>query len=79
MPEAALPGDLRAVLAALDPGETAVLPEANALVMLCARSPASDVPPSRDDIAGNLLNGKLGLLALAYQEELRANANIKIQ
>ena len=79
VPEAALPGDLRAALANLDPGEAAILPASNALVMLCSRQPGSEVDPSRDDISTNLLNNKLGLLAFAYLEELRSNAIIKIQ
>ena len=79
VPEAALPADLRSALATLDPGEVAILQASNSLVMLCSRQPASEVSPSRDDISANLLNGKLGLLALAYLEELRANAIIKVQ
>ena len=79
VPEAALPADLQAALAGLDPGEAAILPAANALVMLCSRQPSSEVAPSRDDISSNLLNGKLGLLAFGYLEELRSNAIIKVQ
>ena len=82
VPEASLPGDLRSALASLDPGESAVVPAATgvtSIVMLCSRKPASEVPPSRDDIRSNLLNGKLGLLAFGYLEELRSNAIIKIQ
>ena len=82
MPEAGLPGDLRNALANLDPGESVVVPAASgvtSIVMLCSRQPASEVPPSRDDVRANLLNGKLGYLASAYLEELRANAIIKIE
>ena len=82
LPEAGLPGDLRAALASLDPGESTVFPAASgvtSIVMLCSRRPGSEVPPSRDDVRANLLNGKLGLLAAAYLEELRSNAIIKIE
>ena len=75
--EAGLPADLRAAVANLDPGETAVL--AGSIVMLCSRKPASDLPPSRDDIANRLLNDRLGYLATGYLEELRANAIITVQ
>ena len=47
--------------------------------MLCSRKPASDLPPSRDDIANRLLNDRLGYLATGYLEELRANAIITVQ
>ena len=83
MPEAGLPGDLQGALAALDPGESAVMAAAGggvtAIVMLCRRQPGSEVPPSRDDVRANLLNAKLGLLASAYQDELRSNAIIRIE
>ncbi len=80
--EAGLPGGLGAAISRLDPGETAILPgEAGtaSLVMLCRRAPASDYAPSRDDVAGTLLNNRLGLLATAYLEELRSNAFIQIK
>jgi peptidyl-prolyl cis-trans isomerase SurA len=80
--EAGLPGDLRAALSRLDPGETALLPGvggAASLVMVCSRMPASQVPPSRDEVRGALLNDRLGLLATAYLEELRANAIITLE
>lgn len=74
--EAALPADLARAMATLDPGETAIV--GGALVMLCARMPQSDIPPSRDDIGNTLLNAKLGQLATAYMAELKSNANIRI-
>ena len=77
--EAGLPAGLRSVLAGMDPGETVVVSGAvPSLVMLCARVPQSDIAPSRDDISGNLLNQKLGLLAAAYMAELKSNAFIRI-
>lgn len=80
--EGAVPAGLRSALARLDPGESAVLPGPGGgemLVMLCSRAPASAVPPSRDDIRGQLLNSRLNLLATAYLEELRSNAIITLQ
>lgn len=77
LPEAALPADLRATLSRLDPGESAVL--GASLVMLCARAPASLVPPSRDDIRERLLNARLGLMSTADLEELRSNAILRIE
>lgn len=77
VPEGSLPGDVGAALAALDPGESAVL--GGSLVMLCSRAPAAEVAASRGDVSTNLLNGKLALLAFGYLEELRSNAIIKIQ
>ena len=75
--EAGLPGDIRAAIAGLDPGESAEV--AGGLVMLCNRQPASDLPASRDDIANSLLNNRLGYLATGYLEELRSNAIITVQ
>ncbi len=73
--EAAVPAPLRAVLAGLDAGESAVV-GANELVMLCARIPQSGVPASRDDVRASLTNEKLALLAAAYLQELRTQAII---
>lgn len=78
-PEAALPAGLRATMAGLDAGESAVVTGANGaaqLVMLCARTPASQVAPSREDVRSVLVNRKLTLLADAYLEELRSQAII---
>jgi peptidyl-prolyl cis-trans isomerase SurA len=80
--ESALPGDVKGPIAGLDAGETVVLPGASGaaqLVMLCSRQPHSDVPPSRSDVSGDLLNRKLGLLAASYMEELRSEAIIREQ
>lgn len=79
MAEAAVPATLRPVLAGLDAGESTVvqgvggLPE---LVMLCSRIPQSAVPASTDDVKAALTNQKLGLLAQAFLQDLRAKANI---
>ena len=80
--ESALPASLRAAIAGLDAGETAVLTGANGaaeLVMLCRRAPQSIVAPSRDDVRTDLLNRKVGLLAAAFLEELRSDAIIRDQ
>ena len=73
--ESGLGPDLRAVLAGLDPGQTAVL--AGTVVMLCSRMPQSEIAPSRDDVSATLLNKKLSLLAGAYLTELKSNAYIR--
>lgn len=80
--EAALPANLRGAIAGLDSGESVVLTAAGGgteLVMLCRRAPQSEVAPSRDDVQGDLLNRKLGLLAAAFMEKLRSEAIIKIE
>lgn len=77
--EASLPAALRAAISGLDAGESAVVTAANGaqqLVMVCARTPASNVTPSRDDVRDGLINQKLTLLADAWLEELRSDAII---
>lgn len=79
VPEAALPGILRGIVAGLDAGESALVSAANgtpALVMLCSRIPQSQVTPSRDNVRSGLINQKVNLLAQAYLEELRSDAII---
>ena len=78
-PEASLPPALRAAMAGLDAGESAVLTGTSGaaeLVMLCARTPQTIVTPSRDDVRSELVNQRVTLLANAYLEELRSNAII---
>ncbi len=77
--EASLPGDLAAIIRVLDAGEATVIRTAagqTSIVMLCARMPVSEFPPSRDDLRGQILNQKMGLRAQSYLEELRAEALI---
>lgn len=77
--EASVPTGLRATLAGLDAGESAVVQGtggATQLVMLCARMPGSAVAPSRDDVRDGIVNQKLTLLADAWLEELRSDALI---
>ncbi len=77
--EAAVPPQLRGVLAGLDAGESAIVAGVGGigeLVMLCSRSPQSQVPASHDDVRSNLVNEKLTFMATAYLQELRAQAFI---
>lgn len=77
--EASVPAGLRATLAGLDAGESAVVQNtggATQLVMLCARMPGSAVAASRDDVRDGIVNQKLTLLADAWLEELRSDALI---
>lgn len=77
--ESSLPADIAGLVARLDAGESGVIPSGAGqatVVMLCSRQPASDVPPSRDDVRGQLLNQRLGLRAMVYLEALRAEALI---
>ncbi|MBI1172224.1 hypothetical protein GC209_12550 [bacterium] len=82
VPESTLPATLRGTVAGLDEGESALVTAANgtpALVMLCSRIPQSQVPPSRDNVRSGLVNQKVNLLAEAFMEELRSDANIVMQ
>lgn len=77
--EASVPAALRATLAGLDAGESAIVTGSGGvaqLVMLCTRMPGSSVPPSRDDVREGIVNQKLALLADSWMEELRSDAFI---
>lgn len=80
--ETTLPPTLRGPMAAMNAGESTVLtgpggvPE---VLMLCARTPRSAVPPSRDDVRSQLINQRITLLAQTYMEELRTQAIITMQ
>lgn len=77
--ESALPPALRGVMAGLDAGESAVVAGvggAGELVMLCARTPQSQVPASHDEVRSAMMNEKLALYATAYLQELRTQAII---
>jgi peptidyl-prolyl cis-trans isomerase SurA len=74
LPEAQLPAGLASSLGALDPGETAM--SGGSLLMLCARTPQTEVPPSRDEVRTQLQNRKLSALAANDLEELRSEAII---
>ncbi len=77
--EAAVPPGLRAAMAGLDAGESAVVTGTNGaaqLLMICARRPESAVASSHDDVRTQVINAKLTMLADAYLEELRSQAII---
>ena len=79
-PEARLPADLRAALAGLDAGETAVIARGGApvMVMLCARRAGgpSDVP-GIEAMRGLLVNERLAAEAELWLAELRATAILR--
>ena len=78
-PQSAVGGDIGAVLATLDAGETSTRLSRNGwrvLVMLCSRGPAPDLQPDRDVVREQLLNQRLSALADVYLEELRSEAII---
>jgi peptidyl-prolyl cis-trans isomerase SurA len=78
-PQSAVGGDIGAVLATLDAGETSTRLSRNGwrvLVMLCSRGPAPDLQPDRDVVREQLLNQRLSALADIYLEELRSEAII---
>lgn len=76
-PQSAVGGDVGAVLATLDAGETSTSITRDGwrvLVMLCSRGPSPDLVPDREVIREQLLNQRLGALADIYLEELRSEA-----
>lgn len=76
-PESAVGGDVGAVLATLDAGETSSRITRDGwrvLLMLCSRGPSPDLVPDREVIRDQLLNQRLGSLADIYLEELRSEA-----
>jgi len=79
MVASALPVNIGRALADLDPGESVDYPSgaAQVFLMLCARTPIREIPPSRDEIRGQLLDARLGELAQRYLDELRFNAIIR--
>lgn len=77
--ESTLPGDVAGLVATLDAGESGLITSGAGVptvVMLCSRQPASDVPPSREDVQSQLMNQRLGQKAMVYLEALRAEALI---
>jgi len=77
--EGAVPADLRAELARLDPGESSSTLRRGGFrvfVMLCSRTPTTAVAPDREEIRSLLLNARLAALAEQYLAELRAEAII---
>lgn len=75
-----LPQDVAFELARLDPGESATVPTADGglrFLMLCARTPHYDEPPTRDQIHARLLDQKIGGMAESWLAEMRADAIIR--
>lgn len=76
-PQSAVGGDIGAVLATLDAGESSARISRDGwrvFLMLCSRGPAADVVPDREIIREQLLNQRLSSLADIYLEELRSEA-----
>lgn len=79
-PLAEVPQDIALELARLDAGESStalVRGNARVFLMLCARTPVLEVPPSRDEVRNQLINQRLASFADGYLEDLRANAIIR--
>lgn len=76
---AELPANIGRALAGLDPNESTDFASggAHVFLMLCARTPVQEVPPSRDEVRERLLNERLAAEAQSYLEELRFNAIIR--
>ena len=77
--QTAVGGDIGAVLATLDTGESSTrISRAGwrVFLMLCSRGPAKAVVPDRASISEQLLNQRLGSLAEIHLEKLRSEAII---
>lgn len=80
LPQAQVPGELAQALAALDAGESSTTLRRGGwrvFLMLCSRTPTSEVPPSRDEVRGQLLNQRLAAQAELFLTELKAEAIIR--
>jgi len=80
LPEAQVPRDIAAVLAGLDAGESSTQLTRGGwrvFLMLCSRTPASEVPPSRSEVRVLLTNQRLAGQAQLFLSELRAEAIIR--
>lgn len=78
-PQGSVGGDVGAVLATLDAGESSSQIRRDGwrvFLMLCARGPAAELVPDRENIRQQLLNQRLSSMADIYLEELRAEAII---
>ena len=81
-PQSAVGGDIGAVLATLDAGETSARISRGGwrvLVMLCSRGPAPDLVPDREIIREQLVSQRVASLAEIYLEELRSEAIVKTE
>jgi peptidyl-prolyl cis-trans isomerase SurA len=78
--ESQVPADIGRVLARLDANETdasITRGGARVFVMLCSRTPTTEVPPSREEVRNRLLNLRLAGQAQLFLSELRAEAIIR--
>lgn len=76
----ALPADVAAELAKLDPGESSlalVRGGYTALLMLCSQRVASAIPADRDAVRERIMNERLSAMAEIYLAKLRANTHIR--
>lgn len=79
VPQGQIGGALGSALAGLDAGESAAYTSEDGQrrrVMLCARTPLTEFPASREDVRGQLLNQKMAIRAQSHLEKLRAEAHI---
>lgn len=80
LPQRGLPAPYAGVLAQMDPGEIRLVPRSDGgtdLVMLCAKTPQTSVPASRDAVRQQLLNRKIALLAEGWLNQMRSEALIR--
>lgn len=78
-PFSALPADVRAELASLDPNEISTNLIRNgrpAVLMLCERTPALESTVDRNIIGNQILNIRLGTLAADHLTQIRANTRV---
>lgn len=79
-PESSLPGDVKAALMLMDPGESATAIRRGGwrvYLMLCRRGMDTTFMPTREDARSQLMNQRLSQQAEVYLEELRAEAVIR--
>jgi peptidyl-prolyl cis-trans isomerase SurA len=78
--EGQVPGDIGKVLATLDANEvdtSLTRGGFQVFLMLCSRTPTSEVPPSREEVRTRLVNARLVGQAELFLSELRAEAIIR--
>ncbi|MCI5039057.1 MAG: peptidylprolyl isomerase [Donghicola eburneus] len=81
LPPAQIPSDIAIELSKLDAGETSTAITRNGgqtlvLLMMCGRTAAINEEASREDVANNLRNQRLGASADSYLGQLKADARI---
>lgn len=81
LPESQVPAPYGAELATLDPGEVSTRLTtsggAQVVLMLCSRGNETPRSLTREAVAEQLKNNRVGTLAQMYLEELRANARVE--